>query len=454
MKRMESITWANRRLAWDVWTCMRRWTFPLNRKAGRQVTCWVALSFLMLMMVNNAIAQKTLLMEDKIYEPQIRTVLCYSLTPGSPIPSTTVKLEAQNLMLEFDDLQADRNNYYARVIHCNYDWSKSLMRDLDILRDYNEFPINDFGFSINTHIPYVHYRFPVPPVKMPGNYLLIVYRDGDKNDIVLSRRFMVYQNLVLLVQDDNLAGLGNLKSTNQALNFKLSYARMEVINPSTQIHVTLRQNMRWDNARLNLQPSFIREDIKQLEFRFFDMNNTFSAGNEFRFVDFRSLNSPGFNTQRIDRTQRPFELFVAEDRPRGSQAYTQFPDKNGAFVIENLDTRQEPWLSTEYLHVNFTLRSPELEEDLYVIGGFNNWDRTEENRMIYNSGFYTGRILLKQGIYDYQYWVTPTAKINSNLIEGNHFQTENLYEVLVYHRPYQPNADILVGYFLIPVNPR
>lgn len=451
---MESITWATRRLVCVVWTCIRKITFPVNLGKGYRVTGWVIISFLFFLAVNTAIGQKTLLMEDKIYEPQIRTVMCYSLTPGAPLPSTAVKIDAQNLILEFDDLQEDRNNYYARIIHCNYDWSKSLMRDLDILRDYNEFPINDFGFSINTHIPYVHYRFLVPPVKMPGNYLLIVYRDGNKNDIVLSRRFMVYQNLVILAQDDNLIGLGNLKSTNQALNFKLSYARMEVINPTTQIHVTLRQNHRWDNARFNLQPSFIREDIKQLEYRFFDMNNTFSAGNEFRFVDFRSMNSPGYNTKSIDRAQRPFELYVTDDTPRGSQAYTQFPDKNGAYVIENLDTRQEPWISNQYLYVNFMLRSPELENDVYVIGGFNTWERTEENRMIYNNGAYACRLLLKQGFYDYQYWVTPSANTNSNVIEGNYFQTENLYEVLVYHRPYQPNADILVGYFLIPVNPR
>jgi hypothetical protein len=39
-------------------------------------------------------------------------------------------------------------------------------------------------------------------------------------------------------------------------------------------------------------------------------------------------------------------------------------------------------------------------------------------------------------------------------MEGSHFETENLYEVLIYNRPFKPNADILVGYYPIPVNPR
>ncbi len=34
------------------------------------------------------------------------------------------------------------------------------------------------------------------------------------------------------------------------------------------------------------------------------------------------------------------------------------------------------------------------------------------------------------------------------------FQTENVYDILVYYRPFQPNADMLIGYFVIPVNPR
>lgn len=427
--------------------------FVINGRRIGRVTAWVALTFLMTGPMN-AFGQKSLRLEDAEYEPQIRTVLCYSLQPGTQGPQAVTKLGAQQLMLEFDDLVEDRQNYYARIIHCNYDWSRSTLRDLDILREYNEFPINDFGYSINTYIPYVHYRFPVPPVKLPGNYVIVVFRDGDKEDIMLSRRFIVHQSLMTLIQEENLVGLGNLKSTNQALNFRISYARMEVLNPASSVHVVIRQNYRWDNARKNVKASFIREDLKQLEYRFFDMDHSFSAGNEFRFVDFRSLNSPGINTDRIDRSRKPYELFVAADGGRQHQAYTQWPDMNGSFTVENYDYRQEPWLSCNYLYVNFTLRSPRIDNDVFVIGSYNGWQQGEENRMTWSNGAYTGRILLKQGFYNYQYWVPPTQGQQGNYFEGDFFQTENMYEVLVYYRPFQPNADLLVGYFQLPVNPR
>jgi hypothetical protein len=61
--------------------------------------------------------------------------------------------------------------------------------------------------------------------------------------------------------------------------------------------------------------------------------------------------------------------------------------------------------------------------------------------------------LLKQGLYNYQYWV-ESSKGNGFQIEGSHFETENIYEIFVYYRPFRPNADLLVGYYLIQVNRR
>jgi hypothetical protein len=413
------------------------------------------LAFLLISAFFQATAQKTLALLDKTYEPQIRTVLCYpnQIVDGTRLIPAAVTLGLQDLVIEFDDLVEDRNNYYVKLIHCNFDWTKSTLMDLDFMKDYNEFTISEYSFSINTQIPYVHYRFQVPPVKLPGNYVVIVYRDGNKQDLVLSRRVMVYDNRMALAQDDRMAGLGNIRSTNQSLNFTVSYGNMEIINPMSSVHVTIRQNQRWDNAKFDIKPSFIRENSSQLEYRFFDMDNSFQAGNEFRFVDFRSLNNPGQNTFKVDKSRKPYEVVVNLDAPRGSESYSQYADLDGGFYIDNLDYRQEPWVSAHYVNVDFGLKSPKLNGDIYLIGAYNGWARTEENKMVFNQGTYSQRMLLKQGFYNYQYWVEGSG-VNANQVEGSHFETENVYEVLVYYRPFQPNADLLIGYFTIPVNPR
>lgn len=414
----------------------------------------ILLSFILISTV--VYGQKKLEFLDKSYEDEIRTVMLYPGVGGSGnnLRPAVVPIENQNLLLEFDDLQAERSNYYIKLIHCNQDWTKSMLMDLDFLSDYNEFPINEYDLSSNVSIAYVHYFFQVPTVKLPGNYLLVAYRENDEKDILLSRRFMIYSNQVSIFQDDQLQGNNRLWATNQQLNFKVNYSRLDVVNPLESVHAVIRQNQRWDNVRLNVKPSFIREDKRELEYRFFDQDNQFMAGNEFRFVDFRSLNYPGQNTGRMDRSERPFHLFVQTDKSREDQVYALFQDLNGNFVIENQDVRNAP-LSGDYLFVTFTLAAPPVNGQVYVIGAMNNWSRSDDSRMTFrkDKNVYEATLLLKQGLYNYQYWV-ESSKENGFKLEGSHFETENIYEIYIYYRPFRPNADLLVGYYLIQANRR
>lgn len=398
--------------------------------------------------------KKQLLFQDAVYEENIKTVMVHPPGKGvrdNLIPSVA-PISQQNLILEFDDIQESRNNYYVKLIHCTAEWTKSQLNDLDFMTAYNEFNINDYQFSNNTFLPFVHYRFLVPRVKLPGNYLIMVYRDSDKNDIVLTARMMIFNEQVSLVPNSNLVGNSTLNASNQQINFTIDYGDLQVFNAMDNFKVVIRQNQRWDNARFNVKPSFIREDIGQLEYRFFDQDKQWLAGNEFRFVDFRSLNSPGRNTQRIDRSVKPYVLKVAADKPRGEQAYAQYADLDGNYAIENLDY-MEPTLSCQYIFVDFTLITEPLKDgsNVYVVGNYNHFARTDENKMKYNkaTSAYETTIVLKQGWYDYTYYV-DSQLLPATYFEGSHYQTENFYEVFVYYKSLTPMADMLVGYFSVP----
>src|ERR1041385_7354608 len=117
-------------------------------------------------------AQKELSFTDKVYEPQIKTVQLYpdSDNPQDFLQPATTLITQQNLVLEFDDMQDNRNNYYAKLIHCNYDWTQSTLMDLDFMDNYNEFNLADYTFSNSTYSRYIHYRLKIPPVKLTGNY--------------------------------------------------------------------------------------------------------------------------------------------------------------------------------------------------------------------------------------------------------------------------------------------
>src|SRR6478609_12219543 len=129
-----------------------------------------AISVILAMIQFNAFAQKELSFSDKVYEPQIKTVQLYPNLGGPQdfLQPSSTSLQQQNLLLEFDDLQDQRSNYYVKLIHCNYDWTKSQLMDLDFMDNYNEYPFTIYQLSSNTHVRYIHYQFQVPPVKLPG----------------------------------------------------------------------------------------------------------------------------------------------------------------------------------------------------------------------------------------------------------------------------------------------
>jgi hypothetical protein len=143
--------------------------------------------------------KKNLEFIDKIYEDQIKTAILFHADDikATPLfPAALPIFQRIPLVLKFDELFTDVADYYkVKIIHCSLDWSPSNLSELQYLYEYNEFNIDEFEFSIATKVPYIHFTFPVPKVKLAGNYLLIVYRDMDEEDIIISKRKYIYSNI-------------------------------------------------------------------------------------------------------------------------------------------------------------------------------------------------------------------------------------------------------------------
>ncbi len=404
----------------------------------------------------NKYHNKKLELADRTYEENIKTVRVFPAlpTPAMQMQPSVTRMGQWNLVLEFDDLHTDRDSYSMRIIHCNQNWTKSSLMDLDFLHDYNEFPINDFEFSLDTWIPYVHYWVMLPAVKLPGNYVVVVYRGSDRDDIVLSKRFMVYDQRVTFQREENMITSGSAAVQNQQINFTVNYKNFAMINPIETVNVSIRQNQRWDNIAQEVKPSFVREFNNELEYRFFSDTDLIKGGNEFRFFDLRSINYPGRNVAYMDKSAMPWTAYLEKDKNRASEAYSQYEDINGNFMLDNYDYRITN--AANYLDVAFTLASPErINGDVYAVGSFNQWIQDESTRMQYDaqSRTYQAKFLLKQGWYDYQYSVKSTT-LPSHYFEGSYFQTENGYEIFVYYREFQRQIDVLIGYLRFEKNPR
>jgi hypothetical protein len=92
-------------------------------------------------------------------------------------------------------------------------------------------------------------------------------------------------------------------------------------------------------------------------------------------------------------------------------------------------------------------------KDLYLLGEFTGYLLNESSRMVFNSssGAYEGSALLKMGLYNYSYVTVNSGERRSNpsfeFTEGNHFETENNYDILVYYRAMGGRSDQLVGIY-------
>lgn len=388
---------------------------------------------------------------DWVYKDNIRSVLFH--VSGLVLTQPILNLGAETpLQLTFDDLDGGVKNYTYTVVHCNADWQPSALAEMEYIDGFSEDRILNWRFAIKTLIPYTQYNITLPNNEMrltkSGNYLLKVYEDGRRKSLVITRRFMVVEPMVRIAPRlVNPADIQKIK-THQEIDFVVDYTRLPIRAPQQEIRATVLQNGRWDNAITNIAPMFMRPE--QLVFDFQD-KIVFPGGKEFRFVDLRSLYTRVPGIQSIERVENRFDVTLLRDVKQSGSSYIQFEDINGRFIIETRDQRNP--LSAEYLNVLFSLQSaePYYDHDLYLIGAFSDWQIKDAFRMAYNPAVngYVGKLLLKQGYYNYAYALVPRQgkmrQPDLSEIDGDWYETENEYTILVYYHPLGERYDRLIG---------
>ncbi|WP_316801296.1 DUF5103 domain-containing protein [Pedobacter frigidisoli] len=395
-------------------------------------------------------SDKTFTNDNKIYLPNIKTVLCYNAAKEQSIPLILLN-SAETIAFSFDDLLGGTKNYWYSIEHCTSDWQTSRISTMDYLQGFDSDRIINYKYSSNTTGKYTHYELSFPNTqlqpKIGGNYILKVYLDGDKNKPVISQRFFVVESqLAVAAEITNSIQVAD-RNTKQKINFTINHS-ISIPNPYQDLKAIVMQNFDPYTAQINTKPAFVRPN--QLVYN--DVNtNDFWGNNEFRKFDTRSLRFKGANVKDIYRDNETVNVMLFQDAPLNGGAFANQFDENGNFFIRNTDGRDDK-TEAEYMGVLFTLNAtaPGTNGDAYVIGRFNNYTLSPENKLIYDAGrkqFY-GNIMLKQGLYDYQYaWFNKDTKtLEMQPFEGSFFQTENSYQIFVYYKKPGARWETLVGY--------
>jgi len=395
-------------------------------------------------------------LREVVFDPYVKTVQLFR--QGWPMSYPVIRLkEDVPLVLEFDDLSEEQPAFMYKILHCNADWSLSDMSEMEYLEGYPENEIRSGTPSFSTYYNYLHYSLEIPNentrLMLSGNYLLVVYKDGNQDDVAFTRRFMLTESAVNIEASAKIPTLNHYKACCQEVDFTVNHSGISIDDPYNETSTFVFQNGLWDLGISNLQPYMVNQG--QLIYDYQE-ENIFPGGNEFRFFDTKNTRTPTFYVERIDYVNSYFHFVLKPDQARPSHNYFSREDINGRYAIEAEGSR-DPGVDADYVFVHFRLDMPlPLDGQVYLTGALTNWQFDDQSLMEYNpeEQAYTKSLLLKQGVYNYRYLFLPaySEEFVMDEIEGSFNETGNEYLILFYHRPPGSRYDRLLGHQVVHSN--
>jgi hypothetical protein len=388
---------------------------------------------------------------DNVFNTNAKSIMLYKM--GNGLNSPVISLVAKDtLQLEFDLLNASNIDVRYEVFLCTKNWEKSSLFANEYLKSIGVHRIENTQNSVNTSIPYVHYETLFPNENLQflvsGNYIVQVFNDNT-NELLFQKRFMIIENLIKLEATEKQPSIVEFMDTHQEVDVSITPFGFNIPNPENDLQITILQNGRWDNQISLHKPSHITSD--KIDFDY-ERENLFTGGAEFHQFNFKNL---AFASQYVEKIDWQNGLYYIEMEPNEIQAFKPYANKgdlDGRFSPSH-EVLQDVDYVADYAQVEFTLpfyKQKYDTTDVYIVGGFNQWMLTDENKMKYNEddSQYQASILLKQGYYDYAIANVSKNKtvIDSKEIDGTYYQTENNYEIIVYFYDIVQGYDRIIGY--------
>ena len=389
---------------------------------------------------------------DKIYKSSIATAQLFQY--GNQLELPIYALNSSNRFdLEFDDLDGSYKSYYYTYQLCDYNWQPVDLSPFDYIRGFTQNRISTYRYSSIALTKYTHYQAILPeqnsvPTRS-GNYLLKVFMDGDTSKIAFTKRLLVTeQKSSVSAAVVQLLGALNFREYQKVRFTVATTSDLNTFSAAQQIKAVILQNNRWDIAQKDIAPTFVRGNV-------LDYSNEnigqFPGGKEWRWLDLRSFHLQSDRIDHADYGKTFTNMYVMKDVDRSPQRYVYYPDFNGTYSIFTYETINPLWQG-DYATVKFNFAPPGGEpfrgKNIYVAGGFTNFEISDKYKMKYNdaTGLYEASVFMKQGYYSYTYLLASETGIDkTNPLEGNYWETDNNYTILIYYKSFTDRNDRLIG---------
>ena len=388
---------------------------------------------------------------EKVYKSNIQTAQLFKYGYPQGLPVYTLN-SGDQLELGFDDLEGNVKSYYYTYVLCNYNWMPVNLNPFDYIKGFTQNRISTYRYSSLSFTRYTHYQAILPdrnstPIRS-GNYLLKIFLDGDTSKLVFTKRLLVVDPKASIIGTVVQPFTPQLFSTHQKIKFSALINGLNSFSAAQQVKVVILQNNRWDVAQKDIPPTFVRGSTLEFNSENFAI---FPGGKEWRWLDLRSFRLQSDRVERGLYNKNTTELFLKKDIDRNGQRYIYYPDLNGMYVITTYETINPLWQG-DYATVHFSLATPNDKayprSNIYVAGYFTGYNLSDKWKMNFNDSTsrYELPAFMKQGYYNYTYIVVD--KDDSTLrteLEGNYWETENLYTILIYYKSFTDQSEQLIG---------
>lgn len=380
-----------------------------------------------------------------VFGQNIQSVQLFNPQTNDETP--VIKIGEQ-LVLGFDDLTNGSQIYRYTFKHYDRNWNDDNLFFTEFATGSMNALLDQFQYSFNTLQAYTHYKLVFPndkiQLKVSGNYELIVYKDSADKPL-FKKRFYLVEDVTSVALNISRFADAKKPNLNQRVEVNVSPKGGDISSNVNSITMNVMQNNNPNMVISNLKPSSVLGN----QVLFQQMNLTFPGDNEFYYFDNKNMNMAA-DMVRVTEIKDDVNQTYLHPVWAFPLNYQYQPDVNGAWYYRRNDLGRERDAEREadYSWVHFYLESDPVDKEIYVLGGFNNFLPSKENQMQYDAATkqYVAKIFLKQGFYNYVLVTKDGNGLNFGEVNGNFWQTENLYQAFLYYAPFGRNYDGLMGY--------
>lgn len=378
-------------------------------------------------------------------DPKIKSVQLHNSAGEALLPIAEIR-SRESLTLAFDILDSRGESLDVYFYHADQSWNRDLA-PAEYLGSFQRDNILNYTPSRATEVEYSHYRYTFPNNNInfliSGNYIVRVTESGYEDEPLFERPFFITEQATSLGFE-----LDNVMVSGRGFSSIMPIVRFQ---PPSDLqasifdyNVCFVQNGLLTHARCTDRAFLAQQPTLQF---FLEDHYTFAPADAQYFMDVSQIR-PGGDIEATEMTRSPFAVYLEPD-------YARFTDGDNAPLLNRqaiISTAPsdvpEPEINAEYVWVHFSyVPQPEARVGgpVYVIGSFNGWAFTPDTQLQWNfdTRRYEGRVLIKQGQYEYQF-ASPDPFAQRNLAQGLP-QFQNLYTAFVYVRDVRLATDRLLA---------